>query len=276
MEIPIKELSHWLTAERLAVALRVGFLLLIALPVLLAASNGATRLVGKHFNAQRGMVVGKLLRYAGVILIALLVFNQLGFSLAPLLGAAGIIGLALAFASQTSVSNVISGLFLIAERPFEVGDVIAVGGVTGVVLSIDTLSVKLRTFDNRYVRLPNETLIKSEIVNNTRFPVRRVDLNIGVSYREDLPRVRELLTEIARDNPLCLMEPAPAIVINGFGDSSIDFLFGVWVAKENYLDLKNSIQEDLKRRFGEAGIEIPYPQLTVHTVSVPDRTGLGR
>jgi small-conductance mechanosensitive channel len=181
-----------------------------------------------------------------------------------------VLGIAVGFASQTSVSNVISGLFMIFERPFRVDDLIQVGDVTGRVLSIDTISVRLRTFDNRMVRIPNETLVKSPVVNITRFPIRRVDVRVGVAYKEDPARVRKVLLEVAERNPRCLMEPNPVVVFEGFGESSIDFLFGVWATQENYLRLKNSIQEELKARFDAEGIEIPFPHRTLYAGSVTD------
>lgn len=258
--------QEWLTPDRVESGIRTGVLILVVLPVVFFLSRWARQWAAKKFTAQRGLVAGKLVRYAGISIVVLLVFRELGFSIAPLLGAAGIVGVALAFASQTSVSNIISGLFLIAENPFSVGDAITVNGITGIVLSIDTLSVKLRTFDNRFVRIPNETLIKSECVNITRFPIRRIDIEIGVGYDTDLPAFRNVLKEVAAANPLCLMEPEAIIILNGFGDSSINFLFGVWVAKENYLKLKNSIQEELKVALDNAGIEIPFPQRVVQVV----------
>src|SRR5690606_3033117 len=128
----------------------------------------------------------------------------LGFSLSVLLGAAGVLSVALGFASQTSASNLISGLFLIGEQPFQLGDTIKVGNTTGEVLSIDLLSVKLRTFDNLYVRIPNESLIKSEMTNLTRFPIRRFDLLIGVAYKENISQVRQIMQNVADNNPLCM------------------------------------------------------------------------
>jgi len=133
----------------------------------------------------------------------------MGFQLSVLLGAAGILSVAIGFASQTSASNLISGLFLIGEGPFAIGDFIRVGTTEGEVLSIDLLSVKLRTPDNLFVRIPNEQLIKSEVVNLTRFAIRRLNLAVGVAYKEDIPRVRHILMQVATDNPLCLNEPAP-------------------------------------------------------------------
>ena len=181
-----------------------------------------------------------------------------------LLGAAGILGLALGFASQTSISNIISGLFLVAEGPFIIGDVITVDNTTGVVLSIDTLSIKLRTFDNRFVRIPNETILKSQVINVTRFPIRRIDLKIGVAYKEDISRVRDILLDIACKNLLCLREPEPLVIFTGYGTSSIDILFAVWVEKTNWLKAKNSLMEKVKKRFDEEGIEIPFPHLSIY------------
>lgn len=264
MNLQFIDWKEWITPDRLEAAIRTGFLLLVILPVVFLVARWARSWASRRFTAQRGLVIGKLVRYTGISIVVILVFRELGFSIAPLLGAAGIAGVALAFASQTSVSNIISGLFLIAENPFSVGDLITVNGLKGVVLSIDTLSVKLRTLDNRFVRIPNETLIKSECVNITKFPVRRIDINLGVDYSTDLKKLRSVLMEVADANPLCLMEPKPLLVLNGFGESSIDFLFGVWVTKENYLKLKNSIQEQLKEAFDREGIEIPFPQRVVY------------
>jgi small-conductance mechanosensitive channel len=193
--------------------------------------------------------------------------GQLGISLAPLLGAAGILGVALGFASQTSVSNIISGLFLIAEQPFKVDDIITVGTSTGFVLSIDMLSVKMRTFDNRYVRIPNETIIKTEVINNTKFPIRRFNASISVAYKEDIAKVREILLDVAEKNEFALSEPAPLIVFDMFGASSIDLLLLVWAPKDEFIQLKNSINEEVKARFDKEGIEIPFPHVSLYSGS---------
>ena len=171
---------------------RIAVLIFIGFPVIVLLSKSVRRYTSKKLAKQQGMIFEKIILYTGVIIIAISILNELGFKISHLLGAAGIIGIAVGFASQTSVSNIISGLFLIAEKPFEVDDVITVGSTTGVILSIDTLSIKLRTFDNKYVRIPNEILIKTEFTNITRFPIRRVDLMLGVAYKEDIARVREV------------------------------------------------------------------------------------
>lgn len=178
--------------------------------------------------------------------------------------------MAIGFAAQTSTSNLISGLFLLGERPFLVGDIIKVGNTLGEVLSIDLLSVKLRTFDNLFVRIPNETLIKSEVTNITRFPIRRVDLQLSVAYKENIDRVRTVLMAVAANNPLCLEDPEPLFIFKGFGASSLDIQFSVWTAKDNFLIMRNSIQEEIKIAFDRVEIEIPFPHQTIYTGSVTD------
>jgi small-conductance mechanosensitive channel len=228
------------------------------------AGNGVARLFGRE-DPQRIMVLRRITFYGIAGLFVASALMELGFDLGVLLGAAGILTVALGFASQTSASNVISGLFLLGERPFAVGDVIRVNGTTGEVLSVDLLSVKLRTFDNLFVRIPNETMIKSEVTNLRRFPIRRVDLMVGVAYKEDLRKVRDVLMEVADRNPVCLEEPTPIIIFQGYGDSSINHQFSVWAATDNFLELRNSIPLDIKEAFDEHGIEIPFPHRTLYT-----------
>lgn len=249
---------------------RALLLIFVGVPALLALARWLRAWVGEKYSPQQGMVAAKVLLYPGLLLIFVSVLHQLQFSLAPLLGAAGIVGIAVGFASQTSVSNVISGFFLIAEKPFEVDDVIQVGDTVGRVLSIDTLSVKLRTFDNRFVRIPNETIVKSQVTTITRFPIRRLDLNVGVAYKEDIGRVRALLLEVTRRDPLALMEPEPEIFFDAYGDSGLELRLAVWAKRENFLVLKNSLLESIKARFDQAGIEIPFPHRTLYAGAASD------
>jgi small-conductance mechanosensitive channel len=250
--------------------LRTAIMIIIGAPLIWLAATWSRRWIASRVNLQAGLVTGRLVFYGGLSILVISVLREMGFSLAPLLGAAGILGIALGFASQTSVSNVISGLFLLAERPFVIDDLIEVGGVTGRVLSIDTISVQLRTFDNRMIRIPNETLVKSQVINITRFPIRRVDVQVRVAFKEDAGHVREVLFDIAQKNPTSLMEPRPVVVFEGFGDFSQNFLLGVWTTQANFLKLKNGIQEDIKTRFDDEGIEIPVPHRTLYMRTVDE------
>src|SRR5690606_21485454 len=109
--------------------------------------------------------------------------------------------------------------------------------------------VKLRTPDNMFVRIPNEMLIKSQVTTITRFPIRRMDIKVGVAYKEDVQKVLRVLREVVNANPNSLDEPEPLILFTDFGASSLDFLVGVWFEKTGFLQLKNSIMKDIKDRF---------------------------
>ena len=247
--------------------IRALILLLVATPCIRISANLLRRTLKKRYSAQAAMVGFHLVNYGGGILILLTVFAELGFEMSTLLGAAGVMGIAIGFAAQTSLSNLISGIFLIWEHPFEIGDVINIEGITGVVEEIDLLSAKIRKFDNTLVRVPNEDLIKTRLTNITRYPIRRLDIDVGVAYKEDVGKVMEVLRDIAVNHPLCLDEPEPLILFKGFGESSLNFLFGVWFSKTDFLALRNSIQQEIHQRFKEEGIEIPFPHLTVYTGS---------
>ena len=259
----------YLTGPQAANLLRAAVKIGVGLVLGRLAGNGLARLFGAE-DAQREMILRRVSFYGIAGLFATSALTDLGFDLGVLLGAAGILTVALGFASQTSASNVISGLFLLGERPFSVGDVIRVSGTTGEVLSVDLLSVKLRTFDNLFVRIPNETMIKSEVTNLRRFAIRRVDLQVGVAYKEDLRHVRDVLMEVADRNPLCLEEPAPLIIFQGYGDSSINHQFSVWAQTDNYLELRNSIPLEIKEAFDDNDIEIPFPHRTLYTGAETD------
>jgi len=263
---PIFDFSFkdFFTAERIRLIIRIVVTLVVGLSAFRLLAALAAKFSKRRFSLQAAMIVRKAVFYVGAGVVVIVVLRQIGLNLAALLGAAGIVGIAVGFAAQTSVSNLISGLFLISEKPFAVGEVISVAGTTGIVISIDLLSVKLRTFDNQYVRMPSQQILNSTLTNITRFPIRRMDINIGVSYRADLGRVHEVLSDIAERNPLCLEEPAPLFIINRFGDSAVEILFGVWFEKNDFLGLKNSIMIEIKERFDLEGIEIPYPHRTVY------------
>lgn len=232
---------------------------------LLAAAVG--KVTAKRLGVHHHMLLKRSLFYGLATLFFITALHQMGFNLGILLGAAGIVTVALGFASQTSASNLISGLFLIAERPFSVGDIIRIGQTTGEVIAIDLLSVKLRTFDNIFVRIPNESMIKSEVSTLTRFPIRRFDMRVGVAYKEDIDHVKQVLLAVADRNPRCLEEPGPQIFFLGLGESSLNFQFSVWAKRENYLAIKNSIQQEVKEAFDAEGIEIPFPHRSLYAGS---------
>ena len=247
-------------------AIGKGFLILIIGYIFARfARNGVGRFKVANLTPHSMILLKRLVFYGILILTFISVMKELGFDLSVVLGAAGIFSVAIGFASQTSASNLISGLFLMMERPFSVGDIIRVESTTGEVISIDLLSVKLRTFDNLFVRIPNESMIKTQVTTLTRFPIRRADLQVGIAYKEDIERVKEILNNIATKNLLCLDEPAPLFILLGFGSSSVDIQLSVWAKKENFLALKNSMYQEIKKTFDQQNIEIPFPHISLYS-----------
>ena len=244
----------YITPERINVALRVIIALGIGIPVIILIRKLVTRMVKGRLSPQSEQLIVRAVYFLSVLILVVSVLNEFGFKLSALLGAAGVLGVAIGFASQTSVSNIISGIFLISEKPFVVGDFIEVNKIRGRIESIDLLSLKLRLPDNSYVRVPNETMIKTEVTNVTRFPDRRVDLNVLVAYKEDLRKVLEVLKEIAASEPLALQEPAPMIVLESFGEYGVNILYGVWGRSEDFWSQIELILR-VKESFAAHGIE---------------------
>ena len=241
--------------------LKMVIVLPIALLVLHLITRGRVR---RGLPAHQHQAIRRLINVVITVLALLWIMTAMGMNISVLLGAAGVLTVALGFAAQTSTSNLISGLFLMFERPFKLGDLIEIGETTGYVLSIDVLSIKLRTFDNRLVRLPNETVLKTELTNLTHLPLRRVDLKLGVAYKEALALVEKILLDIAKKNPLALDEPQPFMLMHGFGDSSVKFQFSVWATQANYWQLLTQLYTEVKARFDEEGIEIPFPHVSLY------------
>ena len=182
-----------------------------------------------------------------------------------MLGAAGIAGIAIGFAAQTSVSNVISGLFVITERAFKIGDTIEIEDIIGTVQSINLLSVALKTFDSQYVRVPNETIIKANLINYSHFPFRRIKTELSVSYDTDLRRAETILIDTAKKNRFVVADPAPSVLWTAFASSGISCALLAWTSVQDYGTARNSIFIDIDERLKAEGIEIPFDQLVVHT-----------
>ena len=229
-------------------------------------SNAFIRTIGVRFNAHQRLVWRRGIFYFIFMIFVMTSLKEAGFKLSVFLGAAGILTVALGFASQTSASNLISGLFLIGVGAFEIGDtnqITHIRGHTieGEVISIDLLSVKLLTMDNVYVRLPNEQLIRAPVHNLSKFPIRRITLTVPINFNEDINKVRSVLIDIATAYPLVLADPKPRVTVSSFAESSIEITFALWCKQNNYLQVKDEIHELIRNRFVDNQIEIPVPKI---------------
>lgn len=225
------------------------------------------RATRSHFSRHHVMLISRGSFYLIFIMFFISGLQHLGFNLSVLLGAAGVFTVAISFASQTAASNLISGIFLLFERPFKMGDSIEVNGISGVVDSIDLMATKLKTGDNKLIRIPNETLIKSSITNVNYFKTRRIELPVSIAYSNDITRVKELLLSVAAHCKGVLAEPAATVNINKFTDTSVELQFMAWANTNNITTVKNQLQEEIKQQFEKEGIEIPPAQTTIQRVS---------
>jgi small-conductance mechanosensitive channel len=257
--------TKYINAETIEKALRIGIILVVGIIIITLLGLILKKLLPQKLSQQRKMIINRFVRYSAIVILFSVIVSELNINLAAIFGAAGVIGIVVGVASQTSIGNIVSGFFMVSEKSFEIGDQIRIGDKTGVVYSIDLLSIKIKTFDNLLLRIPNQTVISSEVINVTRFPVRRLDFDLSVAYKENLEVVKQTLEEVAMRNPLCLDEPEPIIVFKAFGDSGISILFGVWFERTNYLKVKNSVFMEIKEAFKQKGIEIPFPHVSIYT-----------
>ena len=187
----------------------------------------------------------------------------LNIDVSGILVAGGIVGIVVGFASQTTVSNLISGLFLFFDRPFKIGDAVEVAGHAGIVTEIHVLSTRIRRFDGTVVRIPNESVFSSEIVTLTSKVARRVEFVVGIAYKENIREARRILTDVLEEHPLVLEEPQPEVFVEELADSSVNLRVRCWVPPRYYMDVKKELVQRCKEALDRAGIEIPFPQRVV-------------
>ncbi|OUR83566.1 mechanosensitive ion channel protein [Cycloclasticus sp. 46_120_T64] len=205
------------------------------------------------------MVYAALLAF--VIIAAL---GQLGIQTTSFIAILGAAGLAIGLALQGSLSNFAAGVLMIIFRPFKQGDFIEGAGVAGVVEEIHIFNTVLRTGDNKTIIIPNASLMNNNIVNYSSKPTRRLDLVIGIGYDDDIKKAKNVLSELMQQEPRILKEPAPTLGLLELADSSVNFAVRPWVNSADYWAVHFDLLENIKLRFDQEGISIPYPQQDIH------------
>ena len=211
----------------------------------------------------RRMVVS-IVRNLIIILGVLIALSQIGISLGPLLAGLGVAGFIIGFALQDSLSNFAAGMMILIYRPFDVGDLIEAGGVSGKVSKMSLVNTTILTLDNQTIVVPNNKIWGDVVRNVTAQTMRRVDMMFGISYSDDIPKTERVLQEIIESHEKVLAEPEPIVRLHELADSSVNFIVRPWVKKEDYWDVYWDITRAVKMRFDEEGISIPFPQRDVH------------
>ena len=206
-----------------------------------------------------------ILRYALVSFVVLAALGRIGVQTTSFIAVLGAAGLAIGLALQGALSNFASGVLIIALRPFKAGDYIEAAGTAGSVSSVQIFATTLTTPDNKVVVVPNTAILSGNIVNYSRMPTRRIDLVIGVSYSADLAKTKEVLEAVVAANNAILKTPAPQIAVAELADSSVNLVVRPWVNSADYWTIRFELVEAIKNGLDEASIEIPFPQMDIHT-----------
>lgn len=213
--------------------------------------------------------VRNIVFYALFVMVIIAALGQLGVQTASFVAIIGAAGLAVGFALQGSLANFAAGVMLIMFRPFKIGDFVEAAGTSGVVNEISIFSTILKTPDNKTVIISNGSVMGGTIVNYSAEDTRRVDVPVGVSYSSDIKAVKAELQAIADEESRILVDKGITIAVSELADCSVNFAFRVWVKTGDYRPVFFDLNEKVKARFDEKGIEIPFPQLDVNVNSMP-------
>jgi len=256
----IKEFATWDNLVKLIFSVVVIFILWVVYKMVVRAIK---KVPAEKVSSHKTMMLTTIVKYLFYIIVVMFVLSRFGVKLSAIWGAAGIAGVAIGFAAQTSVSNIISGVFVLTEGTIKIGDFISVGDVSGIVDNVNLLSVRVHTLDNQMVRIPNSTVINSNLTNFSFHAKRRFTFGVSIAYEADMEKALEALTKAPELCPTVLKDPAPAAWFDGFGDSGINMTVAVWFKSSDLVATKNAMFVAIKKCFDEAGIEIPYNKIVV-------------
>ena len=241
--------------------------------------NPAKRALGRAGLAPAliRLLVDSLLRYTVMAFALVMALDQFGVNVGAALAGLGIAGIAIGFAAQDSVANVISGFLIFLDRPFQAGDWVEVVGESGTVVEITLRSTRIRTPSNTFVIIPNKTIINEVLVNHSKNGAVRLNIPIGIAYKEYIPQAREVILRAVSGVDQVLQDPAPTVVVLECGGSSVNLQIRAWIPDANHqVPIAAAVIEAAKLALDEAGIEIPFPhlQLFIDEVRRPVWEGL--
>ncbi len=212
--------------------------------------------------------IGSMVKYGLLLFVIIAALEELGVDTTSLIAVLGAAGLAVGLALQNSLQNFAAGVMLIIFRPFKKGDFVEAGGTAGVVETITIFSTVMRTGDNREVTVPNGAIYSGNITNYSARDTRRLDLEFGISYDDDILKAKQILQEILSAEERILPEPETLIAVGELADSSVNIIVRPWVKSDEYWPIRFDLTERIKLAFDQAGISIPYPQMDVHMQKV--------
>ena len=240
-------------------------ILVIGLWVTKLITNHFSKILTKReFDPTLTRFFTTVVRIVLTTIVIIAAIDETGVETISFVAILGSAGLAIGLALQGSLSNFASGVMLIIFRPIKVGDYIEGGGVKGTVEEIGIFVTILLTPDNKVIFVPNSKMTSDSIVNYNVKDTRRVDMIFGIGYKDDINKAKQAITEVIKSNPKILADPVPKIVVSELGESSVNFVVRPWCKTADYWDVYFGVTEEIKKKFDEQSIEIPFPQRDVH------------
>jgi small conductance mechanosensitive channel len=209
-------------------------------------------------------ILGQTTRVFIILVTILAVLGQFGVETTSIVAVLGASALAVGLALQGTLSNIAAGVMLLMLRPFKIGDAVNIGGTFGKVDAIGLFTTEMRSFDNIGISMPNSRVWGNEIQNLSKFETRRVDMEFGISYRDDMDKAIGIIKEVFDGEEMVLPEPEPLIAVSGLNDSSVEIRVRPWTDNKNVWPLRYAITKKVKERFDQDGVSIPFPQRDVH------------
>lgn len=209
------------------------------------------------------LFIRKSIRWVLWILVLIMILGYYGVDVTALLAGLGVLGFIVGFALKDTLGNLASGVFIIINKPFDVGDYVEVNNIKGLVQSVGMAACELKTFDNQRITIPNSVIWGNSIINFTGQKKRRINIIVSVSYGSDLEKVEKVARNILKKDKRILKDPQPLVGPKDFKDSGIDFMIFPWVENDDYLGVKLDTIRAIKKEFKKAKIEIPFPQMDV-------------
>ncbi|HWQ44909.1 MAG TPA: mechanosensitive ion channel family protein [Methanosarcina barkeri] len=248
------------------------FILILSFSTLLAKiiSLYLRRFLKDRVSKDVGETIVKLIYYGMLTIVFLSNLSLIGIDPSGLLLAGGVAGIILGFASQNIVGNLVSGFFLMVERPIKIGDQVQINDVSGYVTDIRIISTLIRTYDGLLVRIPNQQVFTTNITNIVGHPVRRFEYTIGIRYSDDANAAIFLIKDLIDKEPFALLNPSPSVFVSDLGESSVNISIRIWAPVNEWFGIKTRILWVIKQTLEENGIEIQFPQRVVHLHTVPE------
>ncbi len=237
-----------------------ALILFIAVILIKIITLNLRRFLKEKLEKQEINLLEKIITYTILGIAIISVLPMLGINISGILVAGGILGIAVGFASQKVVSNLLSGIFLMIERPIRIGQQLDVEGIRGFVEDISIISTIVRTYDGLYVRIPNEKVFTSSITNFVAHVVRRFEYTIGIRYEDDAEKAIEIIKNLIEEHPFALKNPEPQVFVDNLGDNAVEIKVRIWAPTQVWYNVKMELLWRIKTSLEKEGIEIPFPQ----------------